>query len=424
MNYFRFISQNRQFLAFGLLVALFSSFGQTYFIGLFSAELRAAFSLSHGDFGSVYSLASLAAGLCLIWLGRYVDRLDLRLWVALIGALAVGACIIMGVASSIVILALALFLLRLSCQSLLTHTYMTSMARYFDNGRGKAISIAMLGHPLGEAVFPLLTIALMAALGWRGAWLVYAGIGAALLFPALLWLLRGHGARHQTYLARLDEPAASSANSGRQWTQSEVLRDVRFYLIQPAMMAPPFMFTGLLIHQAHLVEVKGWSLAWLATCFTVYAATSIASSLTMGPLIDRIGAMRIAPHALLPIVVSMLALAFSNHPLVALVFMAGLGLCMGMVFTTFTAIWAELYGVRHLGAIRSLVMAIMVMVSAIAPAIMGWLFDAGVTVEALAGIFAIWAGAGWLLLLAVLRRRHWDPARLEKPSPALTMEED
>ncbi len=412
MDYLRFISQHRRFLAFGLLVALFSSFGQTYFIGIFSAEIRAAFSLSHGDFGLIYSLASLAAGVSLIWLGRFVDRLDLRLWIALLCVAASGACIVMGLAPSVIVMGIALYLLRLSCQSLLTHTYTTSMARYFDSGRGKAISIAMLGHPVGEAVFPLVTVALLAALGWRGAWLVYAAFGAALLFPVLLWLLRGHGERHQNYLARLAEPATASGEKGRQWTQGEVLRDVRFYLIQIAMMAPPFMFTGFFIHQAHLAEAKGWSLAWLATCFTAFAATSIASSLTAGPLIDRIGAIRIAPHALLPIVVSMLALVFFSHPAAAMVFMAGLGLCMGIVFTAFTAIWAELYGVRHLGAIRSVVMAIMVLVSAIAPAIMGWLFDAGVTVETLAAIFTVWAFAGWLLLIVVLRRWKASPVEL------------
>ena len=409
MNYFRFIQKYKRFLAFGMLVALFSSFGQTYFIGLFSAEIRAAFALSHGDFGLIYSAGSLAAGVFLIWLGRYVDRLDLRLWIALLCVAAVAACIVMGLAPSVIILAVALFLLRLTCQSLLSHTYMTSMARYFDSGRGKAISIAMLGHPIGEAIFPLITVTLLAFLGWRDVWLIYAAIGAVLFLPIVLWLLRGHGERHRDYLARLAAPAAATREAGRQWTQGEVLRDVRFYLMQLAMMVPAFAFTGLFIHQAHMAEAKGWSLAWLATCFSAYAATSIVSSLTIGPLIDRIGATRIAPWALLPVVISMLVLALFSHPAATMVFMAGLGLCMGMVFTSFTAIWAELYGVRHLGAIRSLVMAIMVLVSAIAPAIMRWLFDAGVTVETLAFLFAAWAFAGWLLLLVVFKRWKASP---------------
>ena len=411
MSYLRFLHENRRFLSFGLLVALFSSFGQTYFIGVFSAEIRVAFAFSHGDFGLIYSVGSLIAGFGLIWLGRYIDRIDLRVWVALLSVMAVGACLIMGFAPSAVVFGIAVFLLRLACQSLLTHTYMTSMSRYFDSGRGKAISIAMLGHPLGEAIFPLVSVGLMAALGWRGAWLVYALVGAVTLFPILLWLLRGHNVRHHKYLKRILKPEEESQEVRRHWTQGEVFRDARFYVVQFGMMAPPFMFTGLLIHQAHLAEAKGWSLAWLATCFTAFAAMSIASSLVTGSLIDRIGAIRIAPHALLPVVVAMLTLASSKHPIAAMVFMAALGLCMGMVFTAFTAIWAELYGVRHLGAIRSIVMAIMVIVSAIAPAVLGWMFDVGVTVEALAIAFTVWAVGGWFAMFAILRR--WKAGSVE-----------
>ena len=234
-------------------------------------------------------------------------------------------------------------------------------------------------------------------------------IGAVTLFPVLLWLLRGHGVRHRKYLALISKPAEESREVRRHWTQGEVLRDARFYVVQFGMMAPPFIFTGLLIHQAHLAEVKGWPLAWLATCFTAFAAMSIASSLATGPLIDRIGATRIAPHALLPVAVAMLALVFTNHPIAAMVFMAALGLCMGVVFTAFTAIWAELYGVRHLGAIRSIVMAILVLVSAIAPAVLGWLFDVGVTVEAVAIAFTVWAVGGWIAMFAILRRWKVNP---------------
>ena len=142
MDYLRFVRQHRRFLAFGMLVALFTSFGQTYFIGLFSAEIRVAFDLSHGDFGLVYSLASLAAGVCLIWLGGFVDRVDLRPWVAILGVAAVGACIVMGIAPSVVVMGIALFLLRLSCQSLLAHTYMCIAPGSLDTSLSHAAGLS------------------------------------------------------------------------------------------------------------------------------------------------------------------------------------------------------------------------------------------------------------------------------------------
>ena len=48
------------------------------------------------------------------------------------------------------------------------------------------------------------------------------------------------------------------------------------------------------------------------------------------------------------------------------------------------ALWAELYGVDHLGAIRAMVAALMVFASAGSPVSMGWLIDAGVSIEAIA----------------------------------------
>ena len=84
--------------------------------------------------------------------------------------------------------------------------------------------------------------------------------------------------------------------------------------------------------------------------------------------------------------------------------MGCLGMCIGIVFTAFTAVWAELYGVRYLGSIRSMVMAIMILTSAIAPALLGWLFDLDVDIETVAYVFAMWAFIGWVLLLILLGR--------------------
>ena len=77
-GYVAFVRSNIRFLGFGMVLAVFSSFGQTFFISLFSGEFRAAFGLSHGEFGSIYSIATVASGLSIIWAGRLIDRYALR----------------------------------------------------------------------------------------------------------------------------------------------------------------------------------------------------------------------------------------------------------------------------------------------------------------------------------------------------------
>ena len=166
-RYLDFLAENSRFLAFGFLMALCSSYGQTFFISVFSGEIRNEFDLSHGTFGLIYSTATLLSGLCMISAGRQIDRIDLRDFSTAVCMGLVVASILTGWTTSVVMLGVAIFALRLSGQGLMSHTSMTAMARYFEQDRGKAISIANLGFPAGQALFPVIGVALAAAIGWR-----------------------------------------------------------------------------------------------------------------------------------------------------------------------------------------------------------------------------------------------------------------
>ncbi len=409
MSYLRFLAAHPRFLAFGFALAFFSSFGQTFFISLFSDDIRATFEMSHGDFGLVYSLATLASGLTLIRLGRKIDFVDLRWFTAFLCAGLVAACLGMAVAPTIGVLAVVLFLLRLTGQGLLSHTAMTTMARYFDEHRGKAISLAALGFPAGEAVLPITAVVVMDRLGWRETWFVIAACLCVIMIPLVLWLLRGHDERHRTHLERLESEAGSpSAPHGNsittdQWTRGQVLRDSRFYLLLPGIVAPGFIVTGLFFHQVHLVEVKGWSLAWFAACFAAFAGAQLPAGLVAGPLVDRLGASRLLPLFLVPLTAGLAVLASSRHWLVAPAFMALAGLTSGLGGTIVGAMWAEVYGVRHLGAIRAMVTAIVVVGTAGSPVTMGWLIDAGVSMEAIAWLCCAYAAASTALIWVAMK---------------------
>lgn len=404
MQYVSFARANWRFLSFGMLLAFFTSFGQTYFIGLFGAEIRAEFAVSHGTFGLAYSAATLASGLSLIWLGRLIDDIDLRVFCLVVcGALA-AACFFMALVPGIVTLGIAFFMLRLTGQGLLSHAYVISMARYFEKDRGKAVSVATLGHPIGEAVFPIVIVALIAAIGWRDTWFAFAALGLVVLLPLVLFLLRGHGARHDAHLAKTNEEITNDGR--RHWTRAEVVRDPRFWAIQVGVLAPSFLFTGFFFHQVHLAAYKGWSLEWLATSFTGYAVASVVTALFVGPLIDRYGARRLAPVFLPPLTFAMLLLIFFDAPAAAFIYMLSAGTCVGLMFTIIAAVWAELYGTRHLGAIRALVMALLVIGSALSPGIFGWLIDQGVSFETMAS-----GGLAWALAAVVCYVFAFRPQR-------------
>ena len=412
MKYFSFVKANRRFLAFGLLMALFSGFGQTYFIALFSAELRTVFGLTHGGFGSIYAAATLASGLCVIWLGRKIDQVDLRLYAVLVCVGLILGCFLMSVVPSVALLYLSIFAMRLTGQGLMSHTAVTSMVRYFEGERGKAVSIAALGFPVGAAVFPLIGVALNRTLGWRGTWSAIGVVLAVTLIPLILWLLKGHGERHRRLLKRASGAGTAAGLLIRQWTRREVFRDSRFYLILPSVVAPSFIMTGFFFHQVHLVEAKAWSMTWFAACYVAFSAATIATSLLSGPLIDRVGAWRLMPFVCPPLGVALWILAAADSPIVALLFLTASGVTSGANFAIVGAVWAELYGVAHVGAIRASVAALMVFASALSPGSMGRLIDGGVTMETISVLCLVYVVVATALVWVAGRRRP-NPASVE-----------
>jgi MFS family permease len=382
MIYLAFVRSNLRFLCFGVLLTASASFGQTFFIALYMGEARATFGLGHGDIGNLYLAGTLMSGFTMIWLGRLVDVMALRAVAMTVTAgLALG-CVVMAWTPAAWTMAVAFFLLRLFGQGMMTHTAITGTARHFEADRGKAVGIVSSGQPLAESVLPIIAVALTAAIGWRWSWAVYTGLLVLVAVPAIYALLAAHGAarpsRHGQGLGRPREVA------GHQWTRTEVLRDLRFYLLVPAVLAPAYVSTGLIFHQAHTAEVRGWSLTWIATCFVGYAVAKGVATFLLGPVVDRWTARRVARLVPLPLALSAAVLAGLTHEIGAFIYLATLGAASGASQTAMNAMWAEMYGTRHLGSIRAMAFSLSVTATAIAPASMGWWIDAGAGIEAIA----------------------------------------
>ena len=72
-------------------------------------------------------------------------------------------------------------------------------------------------------------------------------------------------------------------------------------MLLPGLLAPPFIITGVLFHQVHLVETKSWSLSEFAACYPLYAVSATIMSLMVGWMVDRFGAVHLLQFYLLPL---------------------------------------------------------------------------------------------------------------------------
>ena len=402
IDYWRFARTHTRFLGFGFLLAFLSSPGQTYFIGVFGPEIQALFDLDNAAWGRTYMIGTLVSAAVITWSGTFIDRIDLRLFAALSLVGLVCACLVIGSVTSPVMLVLAIFMLRQFGQGLTSHASITSMARYHATDRGKAIALAAIGFSFGEAFLPLLAVFSIQAWGWREA---YFGTAVLVLLsiPLALWLLKGHQQRHALLLENLNHNA-TEVDRQTSYTRRKMLSEPLFYLMLPAMIAPSMIGTAMFFFPAEIARAKGWSGLWVTGNYWVYSTATVLTIILSGVLIDRFSARKVVPYFLLPLAAGLAALTISDDRFMIWPYMFLTGVSSGVYFTGLSALWAELYGPRYLGAIKSLTNAVMVFSSALGPALVGDLLTRGMEFERICLILVGFCMFATVILFYALRK--------------------
>lgn len=134
------------------------------------------------------------------------------------------------------------------------------------------------------------------------------------------------------------------------------------------------------------------------------ASMTVVFALVAGQLVDRFSATALLPSFLIPLGAACLVLASFDGQWSAFAFMGLLGISYGFSSTLFGAVWPEVYGLKHLGSIRALTVAIMVFATAMGPGLTGYLIDLGVSYPlqiAFMGFYCLGASG---LMLYVSRR--------------------
>ena len=370
-----FLRDNAAWLAAGFLLTLTSGYGQTFFISVFAGEIRAEFGLSHGQWGAIYSLGTLASAILMIWAGTLTDRFRVReLALAILPFFAL-ACLAMAVVPGAWALTLVIFALRFAGQGMTIHVAIVAMGRWFVATRGKALSVATLGVAMSESLMPIIFVALLGSFAWRSLWALAAVLILAVI-PVLMLLLR----HERTPQADLQFNPATGMD-GHHWTRAQVLRHWLFWCMIPMMLGTPTFVTALFFHQVHLAEIKGLSHLSFVTLFPVYTGVSVIAMLLSGIALDRFGTSRLLPFFLLPVAAAFLVLGTTGSLAGMAVGMALAGMTSGMNSTLPNAFWAEFYGTQHLGSIKAMATAVMVFGSAVGPVLTGQLIDLGLDFE-------------------------------------------
>ena len=392
-----FKSLSLKVIIFGFIFTFFSSFGQSFFLGLFNTSIRDALSITHGQFGSIYASATLLSSLVLVWIGKKIDDVNILKFASYVIIFLSISCFIFSKISSIIFLFIGIFLMRLAGQGLSSHTATTTISRYFNQNRGRALSIGWLGLSSAEFILPVLIVFLLTFIEWRDIW-ISISILIIIVLPISTYILVKN--------VKLDtrEESDSKINSVKdikQWSRIEVLKDYRFYIVCMTMLAMPWIATGSFVYQSFISSSKGWGPYIIAQSFMVYSIFSVITLFISGFLIDKFSSRKLLIYMNIPLLFAAIVLFYFNSPISSFIFFGLIGISNGLANVLGSSTWAEIYGVKYIGSIKALTTALMVFSTAFGTALFGVLIDYGFTIEEIAVVSGTYILSSIILLYSV-----------------------
>ena len=386
-------------ILFGFIFTFFSSFGQSYFLGLFNSSIRETLSITHGQFGSIYASATLCSSLLLIWVGKKIDDVNIFKFAFFVTILLSFACFFFSKITSIFLLFIAIFLMRFSGQGMMSHTASTTISRYFTKTRGRALSISWFGLSSAEFILPVLMVYLLTILDWQNLWLIFS-ITVLIVLPISSYLL----IKNLNLDSRETESEDIKEIEIKQWKRVEVIKDYRFYIISLNMLAMPWIFTGFAVFQSFIQTSKGWGPYVIAQSFMSYSILSVLTLFLSGFLIDKFTSRKLLIYMNIPLLLAVIVLILFDTSITAFIFLGLVGISNGFANILGSSTWAELYGVKYLGSIKALTTALMVFATAFGTALFGFLIDIGFTVGNIAAVSGLYISLSLILLFLVRKK--------------------
>ena len=375
-----FKSLSLKVIIFGFIFTFFSSFGQSFFLGLFNSSIRNTLSITQGQFGSIYASATLLSSFLLIWVGKKIDDINIFKFAVYVTLLLSFSCFFFSKISSVVFLFIAIFLMRFSGQGMMSHTATTTISRYFTRSRGKALSTCWFGLSTAEFILPVFIVYLLTITSWQNIW-IFISILILIFLPFSSFIL----IKNLDFDSREDsEDKKFEKENIKQWKRIEVLKDYRFYIILLNMLAMPWIATGVFVYQSFITESKEWGSFVIAQSFMVYSVLSVLTLLGSGFLIDKYTSRKLLIYMNLPLLFSTLVLFYFDATISAFMFLGLIGISNGLANVLGSSTWAEIYGVKYIGSIKALTTALMVFSTAFGTALFGFLIDKGFSIEKIA----------------------------------------
>tara|TARA_A100001015_G_C14853386_1_gene657422 strand:+ start:105 stop:992 length:888 start_codon:yes stop_codon:yes gene_type:complete len=269
--------------------------------------------------------------------------------------------------------------MRLSGQGLMGHTATTTVSRFFNKTRGKALSFTWLGLSSSEFILPVLITFLLTILSWEKVWVIIS-IFTILFLPIVVI----NTIKTINFDSREEGENNKFDFKIKHWKRIEVIKDYRFYIVASNLLAMPWIATGIFVYQSFISESKLWDVFAIPKAFMAYSITSIITIFVTGILIDKFTSRKIIPYMNIPLICAMIVLYLGSGEVYSFALLGFLGISNGLSNLLGSSTWAEIYGVKYIGSIKALTTSLMVFSTAFGTALFGFLIDREFSIETIA----------------------------------------
>lgn len=368
------------FAAIGLF---FSGPGQTFSVSIFINAYIEKFGWSRSLVSTYYSLATLAAGFTLPFIGRIVDRKGYRFSLVLIASLLAGAALYMSFVTTSLMLVFGFYMLRLFGQGSMTLLPSALVPQWFKVNRGKALSLMSLGGVVGSAVIPPLNTWMIMQFGIQQAWWFWVVALFVIMVPIAQKFIYNHPSDLGLVVdgspqARVSEIKYSHSikTSSHDFTLDEAMKTRSFWLMLLTMAIPSMINTGITFHIVSILMQKGYDPIFAAFILSITALVSFPMTFVAGFVLDKVRVQYVKAINYGLYFLAIITLTFTNATMFIILYAVIHGVFNAFESVSTGVLWPNYFGTKNLASIRSLTMTSTVIGSALGPLPFAFAFDA------------------------------------------------
>ena len=356
----------------------FSGPGQTFGVSMFIDSYINDFGWTRSTVSGMYSTGTFMAGIVMGVVGGLFDRYGHRKMGTVVAILFGFALLFMSTVSSVPMLLVGFFLIRLLGQGSMSLIGTTLVPQWFITKRGRAVSIVSVFGALGMAIMPPVNSWLIENYGWQTGgrfWAVGMWVGVA---PTVYFFIR---TRPEDVGLSPDNEVHIPTEGGIgiveevSWTLKEALRTRAFWMILYSVVVPSAIITGCVFHQISILGQAGLTPGSIALISGATSFVRLPLVLVAGQLADRIQLKYLLAVSQAVLFVMLIALYLANSVPLVIVYGVLMGTQMALQGLIMGVIWPDYYGRKHLSTIRGITMMAGVIGSALGPLPFGFAYD-------------------------------------------------